>query len=440
LPEILQEIGAVAGLASVVGLAVLSALYFSQARDVKRLREWAGRAPERAEQGAPVVPGRVVAQPQRSTPARPGVPPVPGQQPAPAAGGRPAPAPEGRPAAATPAAAAAGAASSAAAGTGARPATATQGQPSTPPGPPASTPAATPPGPPAPAPVPASAEEGASDGASDERRSPQPVAAGVAAANSGTEDRAAEDRAAEDGAGDDRDSAQAAVASPPPPSRPGGPSTPAAQRPGAVPPVPSVTRAPSRPGGSGIPPRTPSEPTQIIPPPRAEPWYRTLLASPRYLVLVIAGILVLGGGVAFGVSKLTGGDSGGGGGTGGQQASHKGSTKKDDPSGGGKQRSAGAVKPGNVTVAVLNGTTVPGLAATLGDQVGAAGFRVGTVWNFTDNQLAESVVQYAPGHEREAAAVARKVGISQREPINSSTRDLAGDATVVVIVGADKAP
>ncbi len=43
--EILQEIGSYAGLAAVFGLAVLSALYFSQARDVKRLREWAARAP-----------------------------------------------------------------------------------------------------------------------------------------------------------------------------------------------------------------------------------------------------------------------------------------------------------------------------------------------------------------------------------------------------------
>jgi DNA gyrase inhibitor GyrI len=41
---IVQEIGAVAGCAAVVGLAVLSALHLSQARDVKRLREWAGRA------------------------------------------------------------------------------------------------------------------------------------------------------------------------------------------------------------------------------------------------------------------------------------------------------------------------------------------------------------------------------------------------------------
>ena len=52
--KIIEQIGAYAGLASVVGLAVLAALYFSQARDVKRLREWAGRAPERGG-----VPGAV---------------------------------------------------------------------------------------------------------------------------------------------------------------------------------------------------------------------------------------------------------------------------------------------------------------------------------------------------------------------------------------------
>ncbi|MGE5636099.1 MAG: hypothetical protein ACM3UV_04050, partial [Nocardioidaceae bacterium] len=51
--ELIQEIGSYAGLAAVVGLAVLSALYFSQARDVKRLREWAASAPDpRAEPAA----------------------------------------------------------------------------------------------------------------------------------------------------------------------------------------------------------------------------------------------------------------------------------------------------------------------------------------------------------------------------------------------------
>ncbi len=98
------------------------------------------------------------------------------------------------------------------------------------------------------------------------------------------------------------------------------------------------------------------------------------------------------------------------------------------------------MKPGSVTVAVLNGTTVPGLAATLSDEISAAGFKVGTITNFSDQQLAESVVQYASGHEAEARAVSRKLGITQREPVNPSSQALAGDATVIVIAGADKSP
>src|SRR5215210_5269759 len=43
-----EQYGAYAGIAAVFGLGVLSLLYFAQAREVKRLREWAGRAPERA--------------------------------------------------------------------------------------------------------------------------------------------------------------------------------------------------------------------------------------------------------------------------------------------------------------------------------------------------------------------------------------------------------
>ncbi|MHB8235291.1 MAG: hypothetical protein ACYDHT_11625, partial [Solirubrobacteraceae bacterium] len=40
--------GAIAGFAALLGIAILSLLVFSQARELKRLREWAGRAPERA--------------------------------------------------------------------------------------------------------------------------------------------------------------------------------------------------------------------------------------------------------------------------------------------------------------------------------------------------------------------------------------------------------
>lgn len=50
--DLIEQIGALLGLAAFIGLAVLVLLYFQQARDVRRLREWAGRAPERAAEAA----------------------------------------------------------------------------------------------------------------------------------------------------------------------------------------------------------------------------------------------------------------------------------------------------------------------------------------------------------------------------------------------------
>src|SRR3954451_18857297 len=81
IPHVVEQAGSLAGFAAVVGLAILSALYFSQARDLRRLREWAGRAPERAAEmgpapGAP-IPGRVVATPQRPAQPQPAGAPVP---------------------------------------------------------------------------------------------------------------------------------------------------------------------------------------------------------------------------------------------------------------------------------------------------------------------------------------------------------------------------
>jgi LytR cell envelope-related transcriptional attenuator len=422
LPEIVQEIGAYAGLASVVGLAVLSALYFSQARDVKRLREWAGRAPERADAQAPAVPGRVAGQAVSPQPqARPGAPAVPGAAPAAASTGARAPAaavPGARPGAATPAA---------------RP-----GQPL-----PAASGAAAKPG--GAVPVPAAAGAGTAappkpggpgqnTGSQNTSAPPAPPqgapAQGAPAANSGSP-----------AAG-----AQKAPATSPGGAPPAGPATPAGQRPPAGPP-PARPAPPTAPGGSGRPTRPAGQPTAVIPPPSRPPWYRRLLANPLYAVLAVAGVLILGGAAAFGITQL----AGDGDGASSEADQRAGGASGEDPqgessedggrNGGATARKGAAVKPGNVTVAVLNGTTVPGLAATLADQVTAAGFRAGTIANFGPNQqLAESVVQYAAGHEREAAAVSRKLGIGQRETASAESQELAGDATVIVIAGGDKAP
>ena len=171
---------------------------------------------------------------------------------------------------------------------------------------------------------------------------------------------------------------------------------------------------------AGVPP--PAQPqTVIIPPLRSRPWYSRIGA--RYVAVALVGLLVVGGAAASGVTHLTGGDDNPG----------KGLPNK-------PKRNGPAVKPGNVTVAVLNGTTVPGLAAALSGQIAAAGFKKGTINDFSDKQLAESVVEYAPGHQAEARAVGRRFAISRLEPVTANGRALAGDATVIVIAGADKAP
>jgi len=80
LGDQIERFGSYAGYASVIGLGVLAMLYFSQAREVKRLREWAGRAPERDAELAQRVQSdaqrRVVAQPVPAPAAQPVAQPV----------------------------------------------------------------------------------------------------------------------------------------------------------------------------------------------------------------------------------------------------------------------------------------------------------------------------------------------------------------------------
>ncbi len=156
-------------------------------------------------------------------------------------------------------------------------------------------------------------------------------------------------------------------------------------------------------------------------PARSRPQYR------RGVVAALAGLLVLGGPAAYGITRLTGD------GASDSVKADRGSPKR-------PKRKAAAIDPGSVTVAVLNATAVPGLAASLRDRLVAAGFAKGTIDDYSDQQLAASVVQYAPGRQAEAKAVGGRLAISRREPVSADTRALAPDAAVIVVAGADKAP
>jgi hypothetical protein len=99
------------------------------------------------------------------------------------------------------------------------------------------------------------------------------------------------------------------------------------------------------------------------------------------------------------------------------------------------------VSRGDVTVAVLNGTTVPGLARGAATKLQSAGFKIGTVTNAPDQARSATLVTYQPGHQAEARVVARLIGVGADavKPIDQSTQVVAGqEAFVVVTVGADQ--
>jgi hypothetical protein len=354
---LIQEIGSYAGLAAIPGLAVLSALYFSQARDVRRLREWAGRAPERAAEQA--MGGRVTAQPQQA--AKPAV--------------------------------------AAAAATGAQPAVVKQG------------------------------ENGDSQKTAEGDRAQPTVAkpgaltpAAVASAAAG------------------------ATKVPPRAAAAGGSATGTVTRTGP----PAVGAARPAAAGAAMPPRRqiprlPSQTAAVAAPREPDPWYRRLanrLPAGRYVALIVAGALVLGGGAAYGITQLASSDSGGKSATPakssdlGPPSKSKASSKKNKGVSG-----APAIDPSKVTVTVVNGTTIPNLARDTATKLSSLGFQIGNKVTGTGSlAAAESVVEYKPGAEAEARYLAAKLHINQKQPADPDAIAQAGPAQLIVVLGADQAP
>jgi hypothetical protein len=162
-------------------------------------------------------------------------------------------------------------------------------------------------------------------------------------------------------------------------------------------------------------------------PPR-ERWYRRI--APRYIALIVAGVLILGGGGTVGVLQLLKKD------TKSSPAAAKDQPTTDTAA---EAKPAPApIKPGDVSVAVFNATGVQGLASQYGDQAQAAGFVKDNVGNFRSGQRAESVVMYAPGHKREAQLVRREFDVNQIEQADQTVRADAPQADVILVIGADK--
>lgn len=144
------------------------------------------------------------------------------------------------------------------------------------------------------------------------------------------------------------------------------------------------------------------------------------LAQPRYLAALFVAVLVVAGGAAYLVTQGSGDDGG---------KSGKGRAAKTKPA---------VAKPGEIEVTVLNGTAVPGLAATFGDQVESRGFQLGAVTNSTTS-FGESVVMFKRGNAPEARRVAAALGIPDVRLMTPDVAAVSGGAPVSVVVGEDNA-
>jgi len=386
LGDQIERFGAYAGYASVIGLGVLAMLYFAQAREVKRLREWAGRAPERDADLAQRVQSdaqrRVVAQPVPAPvaqpvpqPAQPAAPQTPAAQQAEAARKAAAAAvmqkfqQPGTPPTQTP-------------GLGPPGQLARPGQPLVPGVPTPNAPAAGAPGglaspattPPAPAPGPAIAPNAATAGA-------------VAAAQQTV---AARSPALTNGAGgqDTHESAAARPSLPPDPPR-------TARAAGA-------TRPAEEEGGGS----------------RAR---IGLIAGGATAALAVVVVLVL---------LLTGGSD--------PPPADNAIGDSPPPAASAPAADTPKVDRKATQVAVLNGTTQNGLAGSVANKIEDRGFTILSKGNNADQKVATTSVSFREGNEDAARIVANVVDVPAGavQPMDANTAAaVAAEANVVVIVG-----
>jgi hypothetical protein len=430
LQDQVEKYGAYVGFAAFLGLAVLTLLYFAQARELKRLRDWAGRAPERAQE----IEARAVAQAEEARKAPEPVPERTGTvgpaQPVTAGNGRrpgaPVPVPIGpRPAVAMARAAAAVA---------------------------------------APAAPERIEEPGEVD--SDEPAAPQERPAGDQTVAMPLQERPDTPEEPADETGDHEVAAVTANGGEPPAAaEPDAPAegeaepepaqdtedVPAPAGNGAPVSIPRATPRPQpRPAPAAAALRSTASRSTTLPPRRPAPPPRRAAQEPskagRWTVFTLLAIAVAVIAVAVPVFLLGGDDP----------EPPPNTTAQPTPASGGDGAGAGqaaaAARPETV-VTILNGTPTDGLASQTRDKLIAEGYseaqgmiRTG---NNTDQQRQDSVVLYADGQRRQARDVGSILGITAFEAIDPETQALADatDATnsgrssdIVALLGSDQSP
>lgn len=420
-----MNIGAIAGFAAIVGLAVLAMLYFSQARDVRRLREWAGREPERAaevELRAQQIASQAIAQAYESMALR--------QSEAAAAAGIAQE--QGVPVTEMPSVAEA-------------------------------------------APVEGAVAEGAADEHALDPQATQPhdvlvddeqlIAEGILAG--GDSDQVEEAHASEDDSGEGHDVAdeqQPAEGEPAPmshdvaaaangsgsdtvvhpgplqPEQPAesqtshlAPSTPAAARAGApLPPLPPLDTSEFQ----AVRPPTPPIPDYYLSSGTTGSGHFDAIEAEdsqrrSRVPFAVAGVLVAIFAVILIATQITGSDSPE------TPTRVEQQDQREDQATSTGERNQEVNRPA-VTISLLNGTSTPGLAKLGSDALAKADFTDVTTGNRNDGvNYTTSTVYYAAGSKIEAQEVAKELGIKDVKEADEETLAAGGSVPVIVVLGAD---
>jgi hypothetical protein len=425
----ISSVGADAGFAAIIGLAILVLLYFAQARETTTLRDEAISASQRVEQlerrvaqlggppvasppesiaastqaGAPAPAGQAAPPPAvRAAPARAAANPVPTATPAPVRAPlpQPSPGPSPTPVPAAPAGVGAPALTDA---TRLIPTVEATGQ-NAPPRENQGTPQSRPQG----------AREAVSEPQGPPEETAHRPAAPAALATPPPATAAAGAGQAQPSAGADQ--AQAAADNRPAPVAANGGVAPPRARPAAAssarqgPPRVQGRDGSRKPGRLSVGAGTPTK---------------------RWLPVVL-GVLLLGVVAAVLIVATAGGGSP-------RHAAGTRSTNAPVPK--------SAFNPASVTVAVLNGTDVSQLAHRVDQKLSHGGYKGGTVATAADQTHRATLVGYLPGYQSNAIHVASSLGLSSSavQPVDQSARAIACPpasacgVSVVVTVGSDLA-
>lgn len=197
-----------------------------------------------------------------------------------------------------------------------------------------------------------------------------------------------------------------------------------------------VRQGPPRPGDraqvrSGAPSAQSRRPA---PPPRAPA--RNEGGTGRRFVFLIGGLVLIAAIAVLVIVTQSGGNS---------SSAHQASTT--NAPGPAHHNAPPVFKPSSVTVAVLNGTATNELAHHVASKLAGAGYKQGTVATASNQAVSATIVSYLPDHRTAAlhVATALKLGPTAVQPIDQSTQSVACPppspctANVVVTVGQDLA-